>query len=277
MFAGLILVEHIFSAILIPTTFLSFVWHKHYFYCLGKKKKMKRLVSLAIAVLMFTLSANAVVVQNLTGHSPTGDAIAFEARLTISGNILTLRLSNNSPFASTSPDDLLSSYFFGINNSLGQIPNLVLQSANGDVYLTKKDSADSLQTLGANLIAVKKGDDTWKYLPLNVNYYPFLYLGLSTVGNSALNPNNFPGNIVGDIDYSIYTGDIYTQNLSDRLLVKNSATFVFSGLAGFTEADILDSYGFGLGTAPDTVVTHIPEPATMSILALGTLILVRRK
>jgi hypothetical protein len=42
-----------------------------------------------------------------------------------------------------------------------------------------------------------------------------------------------------------------------------------------TEADIVDLYAFGLGTAPDSLL--IPEPATMALLGMGSLLLIRKK
>jgi len=67
-----------------------------------------------------------------------------------------------------------------------------------------------------------------------------------------------------------------TQSLSNpAYLVKDSATFVFSGLTGFTESDIQPEFAFGLGTAPDSLIT--PEPATMILLGVGSLLLQKRR
>jgi hypothetical protein len=60
-----------------------------------------------------------------------------------------------------------------------------------------------------------------------------------------------------------------------EILVKDSATFVFSGLTGFSESDIVPEFAFGLGTAPDSLIT--PEPATMMLLVMGSLIVRKRK
>ncbi|MHC4761489.1 MAG: XDD4 family exosortase-dependent surface protein [Planctomycetota bacterium] len=87
--------------------------------------------------------------------------------------------------------------------------------------------------------------------------------------------NNFNGNITGGIDYSIYAPPIDTANLNNVELVRDSAIFTFTGVSGYTEADIVDLYAFGLGTAPDSLL--IPEPATLAILGLGSLVLIRKK
>ena len=75
---------------------------------------------------------------------------------------------------------------------------------------------------------------------------------------------------MGAIDYTIYKGEITTSNLDGKLLVKNTATFNFTGVSGFTEADIQLASAFGLGTAPDSfLTTSAPEPSSGVLLAIG--------
>lgn len=48
--------------------------------------------------------------------------------------------------------------------------------------------------------------------------------------------------------------------MKDQYLVRNEATFTFSGLTGFAECDIVPAT-FGFGTGPDSTIT-LPEPGT---------------
>ncbi|HKQ49562.1 MAG TPA: PEP-CTERM sorting domain-containing protein [Phycisphaerae bacterium] len=233
------------------------------------------LCMLGLATAVVAAPAQATVIHTWSGLSSAGVPVAFESHLTISGNTLTINLINDSPVHSQNPNDLLSSYYFDVvcNNVR---PALTYVSATGDVWLTDQDAPDSLVTANANLKAVVAGDDTWQFRNMNAALSPFLGFGVGTVGNNGLTPNNFMGNIVDGLDYSLYKADASTANLDNDLLVLEAATFVFSGVSGCVETDIISPSAFGLGTAPDSL-QYSPEPATLALLAFGGLALVRRR
>ena len=223
----------------------------------------------------------ATTVQTVSGLSATGTPVALEADLTISGDFLTLTLVNRSTTGSRSPADLISSYYFDIVNDAGVRPVLTYLSATGDVTKALRNSPDRLERADANLMAdAAHANGMWAFAAMDPTASPSLGFGVGTVGNSSLDPNNFKGNVVGAIDYSIYAGDITTQNLNNRLLVRGAATFTFSGLSGFTEADIGSRGVFGLGTGPDSTLAWyhldptegggpVPEPVTMVLVGLS--------
>ena len=225
-----------------------------------------------LSVILSTVISPAVwssTILTSSGISSAGVAVSFKAEMTISGDTLTLVLTNESPVNTLNPNDALGSFYWDIVNGSNARPTLTYVSGTGDVYLADKNSPDVLQTVSANLKAVASGDNTWQFKAMTPSQSPFAGFGIGTVGNSAAAPNNFNGNIVGAIDYSIYKGDVTTSNLDNKLLVKESANFVFSGLTGFTEADIKPSGAFGLGTAPDSFLTTIvPEPSSI-VLGVG--------
>jgi len=246
------------------------------------KKKIVFGLCFIMAVSVITQPASATVTFNKTGTSAKGVDVEFEAQLTIVGDDLTIELFNYS-LESLNPDDLLSSFYFDIVDDGGFRPSLVLTEALGDVYLDDGTTEVLLQD-NADLIAVAQippvYDGRWQFVDYNSELQPPTSsnvtggFGLGTVGNGGVD-NNFSGNVVGTIDYSIYVGEIDVPNLGNVELVKDSAIFTFSGVSGYTEADIVDLYAFGLGTAPDSLL--IPEPATLAILGLGSLALLRRK
>lgn len=220
--------------------------------------------------------AQATVIHSVSGLSSAGVPVAFEAQLSIAGGNLTIVLTNTSPVDSLNPNDVLGSYYFDIVDGFNNRPTLTYTSATGNVFLADKDAADTLQNANADLRALAAGDNTWQYRTMDPSLTPFLGFGVGTVGNSNVAPNNFQGNIVSGIDFSIFKGDISTANLDGRLLVKETATFTFSGLTGFIEADIAPLAAFGLGTSPDTFL-FTPAPGSLVLLSAGMLIGYRRR
>ena len=241
--------------------------------------RLNRVLAL-IAVLSLSLvptKSEATLIHTWTGTLPsTSVEVSVQAEFTISGDLLTVVLSNNStglvPASSTlNPADLLTSLYFDIEND-GDRPTLTYEGATGDVYLGAQNTADTLVDAGADLIALDPDDGTWQFksglaLPVGGDVLTF---GIGTAGNSDLHPNGFNGNIVGGFDYGIYAGDISTHNLDGTLLVSQTATYLFKGLSGFTEADIAELVVFGFGTQPELTVTA-PEPGTFAMVGLGLL------
>jgi hypothetical protein len=235
-----------------------------------------RLASLIGAFGLIAAAAHASVIFTYSGTSSIGTPVSFEADLTISGNTLTVQLFNNSPTNSLGPNDVLGSFYFDIVGAGNTRPTLTYSTAVGDVYFGSKNNPDTLQTANANLKALIANDDTWQFKKMNVALSPFLGFGIGTVGNNNLSPNNFNGNIVDGFDYSIYRDDVITQNLNATRLVKNTATFTFTGVSGFTEADIAHTVAFGLGTTPDSLKTGtiiIPEPSSVTLAVAGLALL----
>ena len=238
---------------------------------------MKAYLKMAAVVLLCSAGlAHATITFEASGISAKGVDVTFQAALTISGDTLTVILTNASPVDSLNPDDLLGSFYFDILNGSAVRPELTYASAVGDTYTVFKNSPDRLLQAGADLQAFDAHDDSWQFKTFDAALNPFLGFGIGTVGNSSLFPNGFDGNVVDGYDFAIYKGEVTTRALVNRQpLVKETATFTFTGVTGFTEADIAPAFAFGLGTAPDSLL--IPEPATLVLLGLGGLLLRRKK
>lgn len=224
-----------------------------------------------------------------SGISAAGQPVAFQATLTISGTFLDLRLDNLSPVPSRFAADLLSSFYFDVVRSGSIRPTLTYLSGTGQVYQWLSGTADrpviysgTSFTTGfgpSNLVATQPGDKTWQYRAMDPLLPPKEGFGIGTVGNTVLSPNGFDPQIVGppgngQIAFSLYTGaDIQpgSNQLEFQYFVRDTATFRFGGLAGFTEADIGPDATFGLGTGPDTII-ELPEPGGMAIAASGAIL-----
>jgi PEP-CTERM motif len=232
-------------------------------------------------------------------NSTTPDTLVdvrFTADLTISGNNLTVVLTNdsmnhtNGPSFSRNPNDLITSFYFDIFNGFTR-PTLTYTGATGDVCLVLSAAADNCavtQEPGdgsneADLRAIVAGDHGWQFKDNFTLTFgsDTLTFGIGTAGNMNMAPNNFMGNIVDGFDYGIYAGTTgtateVTPSLNGRYLAYNSITYTFTGVSGYTEADIGPKALFGLGTMPDSTGL-VPEPSTGLMLALGLVGLAYRR
>lgn len=235
--------------------------------------KMRNLIGVVFTCCMAFGNTHAAVVYTASGISAKGVDVSYAAEFTISGDHLVVKLINNSPVATLNPDDTLSSFYFDIVSG-GARPVLTYVSASGDVYLGDQYAADGLVEAGADLMAASSGDAAWAFESMDAGVAPFQGFGIGTVGNNGLTPNNFNGSIVGAINYSVFSGDITTSNLDGKLLVRDEAVFTFSGLSGFSESDIAAAVTFGLGTAPDSLLTGVravPVPPALLLFGSGLL------
>jgi len=103
---------------------------------------------------------------------------------------------------------------------------------------------------------------------LNTGKNPFLGFGIGTVGNSDLQPNDFPA--MDGLAAGIYAGDIENTSLTTdpaTPLVKDLATFTltFNDLSGFSIGPIA---AFGFGTGPESL-HHVPLPGAVLLGLIG--------
>ena len=250
--------------------------------------------TLFIAIASLTDRALGGIVFPVSGTSAAGNPVSFAATLAISGSTLTVQLDNTSPVNSTDAADVLTSVYFDILSGTNR-PTLNYTSASGSLFLVRSGTTDLpyyytpqtyTQVSGSmsNIRAVNNGDNSWQFRTMNASSSPQLGFGIGTVGNSALSPNGFTPQIVGQgntmINFAIYRGGDIDPNgvLNNKYLVKNTATFTFTGVAGYTEANIVDRVVFGLGTSPDSTLTvSVPEPGGCALVAAAAAALAARR
>jgi len=225
-----------------------------------------------------------------SGTSSLGNPVKFQADLTITENDLTIVLENLSPKDTTDAADVLTSFYFDIRNDTDR-PTLKYESASGYVYQVNKGLGNDVAVYytppmppvpgkdeESNLVAQNREDASWQFLEMDTKYEPNLGFGIGTVANILLSPSGFTPAVVGPsgndfINFGIYRGGDIDANevLNNNYLVKNMATFRFSGVKGYTLDDIRPHAVFGLGAGPDSIVV-VPEPSAIVIAAVAVVL-----
>lgn len=231
----------------------------------SRKRNSKVCLLAGIVVLAFALFAQTAKAAMFTwgGTSSQGTDISVQADVDISGDTMTIELTNNSPDGSFYQVDVLSSFYFDVfRENDGSRPTLTLTGMSGDVYTIDVDGPDVLK----GDLSAQTGEASWILQTMNPAYVPYVGFGIGTVGNSALY-NNFPA--MDGIESGIVAGEVTAghNSLEGWDLVRTSATFNFIGLTGYT----IDDFGpvaFGFGTGPD-LLTPVPGAVLLGLLGLG--------
>lgn len=239
------------------------------------------LVAIPSAASTLTIPAtgtSAPLAVTATGTSAAGTPVSFTATFTVSGSTLGLVLVNTSLVPTRATADVLSSFYFDVFQD-GVPATLTLSAAAGPVYEVRRNDLDVFVPGGlpggaTNLRAVSKGDGTWQGRAMDSALAPGLGYGIGTVGNSAYRPNGFDPQVVDQADYTIYSTGTQRDidpvgNLAGRLLVRGTASFQFTGLDPKRPVEVVDTFVFGLGTSPDSVIVVMPEPEPVALVMTG--------
>jgi len=198
-----------------------------------------------VSLILLAERASAGIMFPVSGTSALRNPVSFAATLSIAGNTLTVQLDNTSPVNSTDAVDVLTSFYFDILSGTNR-PTLNYVSGSGSLFLVRSGTTDLpyyytpqtyTQVSGSlsNIRAVNNGDNSWQFRTMNTGSSPQLGFGIGTVGNSALSPNGFTPQIVGQgntmINFAIYRGGDIDPNgvLNNKYLVQNTATFTLPG------------------------------------------------
>ncbi|MHC5935564.1 XDD4 family exosortase-dependent surface protein [Nostoc sp.] len=254
----------------------------------------------ALAVLTVSLMPKADAASmtfSATGTNPVsgGNSTALAAKAVFDDSIagkLTLTLTNTGPGASA-PSDVLTGIFWDYAGSA--LTSLTLSSAKAPIVIknnvTTATNVD-LNKVGGNIVewgfakttaSSGLGGESGVAKPVTQHY------GLGTAGFGISPGFGLSGG--QQFNYGIITGyDSPNSPVSGGTFVKNSATFVFSGLpTGFDSTKIQNvrfQYGTGLDEpstyyiAPPPPPKKVPEPSAtvaLGLFAVGALRVAKKK
>lgn len=261
---------------------------------------MSRSVTALITILTFAWLAPRADAS--VTFSNTANGLSASAMFTISGNTLTILLTNTDAASGTgAPKDaanVLSGLFFNLGSTTftpvsATLPagSSIIQTSNCDVNncVGKTDVGGewSYASGGASwLSGTNQGIASAGYLNNNTSSGNFGTSATNYQSPAALDGIEF--GIVPD-GWAPFSGN---GGLDNNALIEGSVQFVLNGVAGLTDADIKNVYftygtaageGTLVGTTSGSQTTsggastgNVPEPALLSLLGLGALGIARR-
>jgi len=235
---------------------------------------MNRLKSVPIIGLALLLGVigNATQSEAVLSISGTCDNVSANANFTVSGNTLTVILTNSSTNDVLVPSDVLTALFFDISGFSGTLtPVSAMLSGGSTVFFGSEN--------GGNV------GGEWAYAN-NLSGAPNgATMGISSSGFGLFGDGNFNGpnlenpDAVDGVQYGITSAgdDSTTGNnavTKQNALIHNQLTFTLTSDTGFSESSI-SHVSFQYGTSlEETNCTPghpptIPEPSAMLLLGLA--------
>ncbi len=217
-------------------------------------------------VLSIITSAQASVLFSYSGFNPEGNAnVSGSAMFTISGDILTLVLTNTTLPRTTSQGNAMTGVTFDIG---GGSPVLALTSTAltaGSNFWTSKFATNNASALNGSWTNVLGASPLGEYGVATTGFNGRFQGGSIGLGNAA--PN------YGIVAAGTFDGTNVSFGGSQFPFVQNSLTFTFTGVSGFTEAQI-SNVKLLFGTDGTGI---IPAPGSLALISLGGLVAARRR
>lgn len=232
------------------------------------------------AVILFTGSG--------TNLEAGGGAVSGSASFSLSGNTLTVVLTNTSAAATPGRVDALTGLAWNIT---GSSPSLTLSS----IQLTNPGTGAGQDRIFTSKTASNTSDPLSGSWTNQLGASPIAHYGVAATGfNGAFAASGITRGS-GGTDYGIVAdGTFPNAGASNSFnsafpLIQNSLMFTFTGAAGLTEGQFANvkflygTSGSGLitGSSVSTNSINVPEPGSMTMLVglsvAGTGLLVRRR
>jgi hypothetical protein len=231
-----------------------------------RRNIMKTKILAIVAILAMALMA---APASATIFSAVSGDLAASANMTVSGDILTVVLTNTSAADVEDPADVLTAVFFSLPSNI-LTPSSALLTAGSTVFY----DADGQPAGG-----VVGGE--WEYLAGLVGAPNGATNGIGSAGFGLFGSPNFPGANLADpvaldgVQYGILSAGDNTNTGNGGItgsggLIKNSVTFQLTGATGL-DTSLITDVSFQYGTALDEPNIVVPLPPSVLLMGSGLL------
>lgn len=214
--------------------------------------------------------AQASVTFTGSGLNPEANATgAGSAKFTISGNTLTLVLTNLTSPRSAAQGNALTGVTFDINPGA---PVLTLTSTaltSGSELWSSKTTSTSAASLNGSWTNVLGASPLGEYGVATTGFNGRFNGGSISMGNASPNYGIVAAATFDGTNTPSFGGAQYP-------FVQNSLTFTFTGVSGVLESQI-SNVKLLFGTDGTGVINTIPSPASLALAGLGGLVGIRRR
>ena len=233
--------------------------------------RLKIATTLGMALLVGILGS-AATSEAVLSISGTCDNLSAQADFTVSGNTLTVVLTNTSASDVLVPADVLTALFFDISGFSGTLTPVSAMLSGGSTVFFGSDGGGNVggeYAYATGLSGAPNGASS----------------GISSAGFGLFGGGNFNGSNLGGPDavnglqYGITSAGDNTATGNQAVtggneLIKNQVTFTLTSDTAFLESAITNvsfQYGTSLNEPNCTPGDHpsVPEPSTMLLLGLG--------
>lgn len=225
--------------------------------------------SAAIMLALASGAAQAAVTFTGSGNNPeTGQTATGSALFSVSGNLLTVVLTNTTAPRTTAQGNALTGVSFDID---GTGPSLSLSSTAltaGSLLWTSKTTSTSSTNLNGSWTSVLGGSPLGEYGASTSGFGSRFNGGSISLGNAG--PN------YGVVAAGTFDGTNVSFGGSQFPFIQNSITLTFSGASGLAESKI-GNVKLLFGTDGTGVVTTVPAPAAVALSGISSLALLRRR